>query len=134
MLPKAYYNVKTMLWACPTILQKRKEKFKPDEKTGFLSFSHDGHLNSLSNCQRVKHKTITKKEEKIKQFLRQKLLTMKSPVTKFMNCYILRGHKIQKEDLYVRDGKVLNPEPFFYDEKKSPDVVIDCNGCLIAPG
>jgi N-acetylglucosamine-6-phosphate deacetylase len=40
----------------------------------------------------------------------------------------------QKEDLYVRGGKILNPEPFFYDEKQSPDVVIDCNGCLIAPG
>ena len=59
---------------------------------------------------------------------------MKSPVTKFMNCFILRGHQIRKEDLYVRDGKVLNPEPFFYDEKKSPDVVINCKGCLIAPG
>ena len=59
---------------------------------------------------------------------------MLGPVTKFMNCFILRGHKIQKEDLYVRDGRVLNPEPFFYEERKSPDRVIDCHGCLIAPG
>jgi hypothetical protein len=55
-------------------------------------------------------------------------------VTKFMNCFILRNHRIQKEDLYVKDGKILNPEPFFYDEKKSPHHVIDCKGCLIAPG
>ena len=59
---------------------------------------------------------------------------MIGPVTKFMNCFILRNHKILQEDLYVRNGKVLNPEPFFYDEQKSPDHVIDCKGCLIAPG
>ena len=59
---------------------------------------------------------------------------MIGPVTKFMNCFILRDHRIQKEDLYVRNGKVLNPEPFFYDEKKSPDSVVDCKGSLIAPG
>ena len=55
-------------------------------------------------------------------------------VTKFTNCYILRDHRIQKEDLYVQSGKILNPEPFFYDEKKSPDSVVDCKGSLIAPG
>jgi len=33
-----------------------------------------------------------------------------------------------------RGGKILNPEPLFYDEKKSADIVIDCHGSLIAPG
>lgn len=52
----------------------------------------------------------------------------------FYNCQILRDHKILIEDLWVRDGKILDPEKIFYDEKIKPDVRIDCNGALISPG
>ena len=55
-------------------------------------------------------------------------------VTKFCNCYVLRDHKIIKEDILVRDGKFLNPEPLFFDEKREADHVVDCQGLLIAPG
>lgn len=53
---------------------------------------------------------------------------------RFCNCKILRDGRIQTEDLWVRDGKIVNPEKIFYDEKITPDVRIDCGGNLISPG
>ena len=55
-------------------------------------------------------------------------------ITKFYNCFILRDHQIIKEDILVRDGKFLNPEPLFFDEKRKPDKFVDCQGLLITPG
>ncbi|XP_066496717.1 N-acetylglucosamine-6-phosphate deacetylase [Tiliqua scincoides] len=57
-----------------------------------------------------------------------------APVLQFTNGWILRDHKLQREDLWVRDGKILNPEKLFFDEKKSADVQLDCKGSIIAPG
>ncbi|PSN53605.1 N-acetylglucosamine-6-phosphate deacetylase [Blattella germanica] len=52
----------------------------------------------------------------------------------FRNCRILRDHKIISEDFWVRDGKIVDPEKVFFDEKISADVQIDCKGALISPG
>lgn len=57
-----------------------------------------------------------------------------SELVQFRNCFILRDHRIIKEDLWVRDKKIINPEPVFFDEKITADVQIDCNGAIIAPG
>ena len=59
---------------------------------------------------------------------------METKIIKFCNCYILRNHQIIKEDILVRNGKFLNPEPLFFDEKRKPDKVVNCKGLLIAPG
>lgn len=53
---------------------------------------------------------------------------------KFTNCKILRNHKIITEDIWVRNGKIMNPEMIFFDEKIHADTVINCNGNFIAPG
>ncbi|XP_055911096.1 N-acetylglucosamine-6-phosphate deacetylase [Eupeodes corollae] len=53
---------------------------------------------------------------------------------KFTNCRLLRDHSIIKEDLLVRNGKIINPEPVFFDEKRIPEHVIDCKNAIIAPG
>lgn len=58
----------------------------------------------------------------------------KGILKQFRNCRILRDGRIQTEDLWVRDGKIVNPEKIFYDEKVKPDVVIDCGTALISPG
>ncbi|CAG2111430.1 unnamed protein product, partial [Medioppia subpectinata] len=50
------------------------------------------------------------------------------------NCEILRDHKIIREDLWVRNGKIVNPEPIYYLETRLADISIDCKGLLIAPG
>jgi len=52
----------------------------------------------------------------------------------FRNCQILRDHAIITEDLWVRNGKIVDPEKVFFDEKISADLQIDCEGALIAPG
>lgn len=57
-----------------------------------------------------------------------------APITQFINCSILRDHELQREDLWVRQGKILNPEKLFFDEKASADVLVDCKGRMIAPG
>lgn len=56
-------------------------------------------------------------------------------ITKFINCRLIRNHQIIQDDhLYVRNGKIINPEPLFFDEKLPPDVIINCDGHLISPG
>lgn len=42
---------------------------------------------------------------------------------KFKNCRILRAHKIIREDLWVRNGKIINPEKVFFDEKRQAHLV-----------
>lgn len=58
----------------------------------------------------------------------------KASLKQFHNCRILRHGNILLEDLWVRDGKIIDPEKIFYDEKVEPDVRIDCKGALISPG
>ncbi|XP_015498352.2 N-acetylglucosamine-6-phosphate deacetylase isoform X2 [Parus major] len=57
-----------------------------------------------------------------------------APIVQFTNCRILRDHQLQREDLWVREGKILNPEKLFFDEKGSADVQLDCKDSIIAPG
>ncbi|KFW92624.1 Putative N-acetylglucosamine-6-phosphate deacetylase, partial [Phalacrocorax carbo] len=39
-----------------------------------------------------------------------------------------------REDLWVREGKILNPEKLFFDEKGFADIQLDCKDSIIAPG
>ncbi|KAM9305486.1 N-acetylglucosamine-6-phosphate deacetylase [Gastrophryne carolinensis] len=57
-----------------------------------------------------------------------------APITQFRNCRILREQRLQWEDLWVRQGKILNPEKLFFDEKGVADLQVDCHGSIIAPG
>lgn len=58
----------------------------------------------------------------------------KSGLTRFHNCYILRDSRIIKEDLWIRDGKIEDPERIFYVEQLEADVTVNCNDLLITPG
>lgn len=60
--------------------------------------------------------------------------SMRSEIIQFHNCLILRDGKIIKEDLWTCDGKIVDPEPIFFDKKDYADIKIDCKGLLIAPG
>lgn len=55
-------------------------------------------------------------------------------ITQFVNCRILRNHQLQKEDLWVREGRILDPEKLFFDEKGFADERVDCEGNIVAPG
>lgn len=51
-----------------------------------------------------------------------------------MNCRILRNGQLITEDLWVRDGKIINPEKVFFDEKVQACNRIDCKNAIISPG
>jgi len=53
---------------------------------------------------------------------------------RFSNCTMLCHHEIIWDDLWVRDGKILNPEKVFFDERVQADVIVDCCGLLIVSG
>lgn len=57
-----------------------------------------------------------------------------APITQFINCRILREHRLQREDLWVRDGRILDPEKLFFDEQGYADRRVDCGGSILAPG
>ncbi len=56
------------------------------------------------------------------------------PVLQFRNCQVLQDHKIIKDDLWVYNGVILNPEKVFFDSKVRADIQIDSNDALICPG
>ena len=37
-------------------------------------------------------------------------------------------------DVWVREGKVIDPQRLFYVEKLAADRVVDCHGLIVAPG
>ena len=55
-------------------------------------------------------------------------------VTQFTDCLILRDHQLIKEDLWVSGGKIINPGPLFFQNKRNATTKVKCNGNIIAPG
>ncbi|KAF9179020.1 hypothetical protein BGZ51_005597 [Haplosporangium sp. Z 767] len=56
-------------------------------------------------------------------------------VIKITNCRILRDHKIVSNDsIWIQAGKIIDPHKFFWYQKRLPDVVLDAQGLLVAPG
>ena len=39
-----------------------------------------------------------------------------------------------REDLWIRDGVIQNPLLLFFEEKRKPDIMVDCNNLIVAPG
>ena len=57
----------------------------------------------------------------------------KAAVVRLRNCHILRDSRIIKEDLWIRHGRIIDPEVLFFEEQRPADVNIDCP-FLLAPG
>ncbi|XP_039746255.1 N-acetylglucosamine-6-phosphate deacetylase [Pararge aegeria] len=56
-------------------------------------------------------------------------------IIRIHDCYILRDGKIIKEDLWIRNGVIVNPEQIFYVEQAEADHTIKAfENLLIAPG
>ncbi len=56
------------------------------------------------------------------------------PVTRFKYGAVLRGKELVRGDVWVREGKIIDPRELFYEEKRVPDRVIDCEDLIVAPG
>jgi len=52
----------------------------------------------------------------------------------FTNCRILYRSSLIDEDLWIRNGRICNPEKIFFSEKIQADIKIDCRNLIIAPG
>lgn len=59
---------------------------------------------------------------------------VRSPVTRFKYGYVLQGEKMVRGDIWVREGKIIDPHALFYEEKRLPDRVVDCEGLVVSPG
>ncbi|XP_066919635.1 N-acetylglucosamine-6-phosphate deacetylase-like [Clytia hemisphaerica] len=55
-------------------------------------------------------------------------------IIQFINCRILYKGELIKEDFWVRDGIILNPEKVFYTEREAAHLKIDCKNLIISPG
>ncbi|XP_064636462.1 N-acetylglucosamine-6-phosphate deacetylase-like [Lineus longissimus] len=55
-------------------------------------------------------------------------------LVRYTNCLLLRDHQLIRENLWSRDGIIINPEKIFFDERSVADICIDCQGCIISPG
>lgn len=55
-------------------------------------------------------------------------------IIQFTNCRIVRDNKLINDDLWIRDGEILDPEKIFFDEKRQSDLQIDCNNLIITAG
>lgn len=59
-----------------------------------------------------------------------------SGITKFTNCLLVKGDKLVAEDLWISSitGKILYSQEVFYDQRATPDRIIDLRGKIISPG
>lgn len=55
-------------------------------------------------------------------------------IIQFKNCRLIRNHQLIVDDLWIQNGKIINPEPVFFDQKIPSHQQIDCDDAIIAPG
>ncbi|EGD72609.1 amidohydrolase domain-containing protein 2 [Salpingoeca rosetta] len=55
-------------------------------------------------------------------------------ILRVINGLLLQHGEFVREDLWVQDGKVVNPRDLFFATKAQADVVVDAQGNMIAPG
>ena len=65
---------------------------------------------------------------------REYLHYKKDFIVQFTNCRIVRGNQLVNEDLWIRNGKILDPEKIFFDEKQQSGLQIDCDNLIITAG
>ncbi len=57
------------------------------------------------------------------------------PVIRFKGGEVCSDNGVlEKGDVWVRGGKIIEPMQVFYEERKAPDVTVDCRGLIVAPG
>ena len=55
-------------------------------------------------------------------------------IIQFRDCFVVRNDSLVADHLWVRDGRIIDPESLFFDEKKQADIEVDCKGQILAPG
>ena len=59
-----------------------------------------------------------------------------SGVTKFTNCWQVKGDDLIEEDLWVSSisGKILNGQELLFEHRTAPDQIVDLGGRILSPG
>ena len=58
-----------------------------------------------------------------------------APIIRFTNVRLVRNGRLTvNEELWIQGGRILNPEPVFFDQRVFADISIDCRQLIIAPG
>ncbi|KAL3108150.1 hypothetical protein niasHT_016341 [Heterodera trifolii] len=54
----------------------------------------------------------------------------------FRHCRLFQNGTFidDSDELWVRDGKILEAQKIFYEERKRPNLWVDCEGLILAPG
>jgi len=57
-------------------------------------------------------------------------------ITKFINCRLIKGDRLVQEDLWISSitGRVLRSQDVFYDDRITPDRIVDLGNRVVAPG
>ena len=55
-------------------------------------------------------------------------------IIRYKNCQVLRGGVLYDDDIWVRNGRIIDPMMLFFKEKVKASVTIDCNGLIASPG
>jgi imidazolonepropionase-like amidohydrolase len=65
-------------------------------------------------------------------------ITSQNRVIKFTNARLYKGNTFKNEDLWVRDGRVIDAAERFWDAASfsefACDIMIDCEGHVLCPG
>eukprot|EP00730_Choanoeca_flexa_P011282 TRINITY_DN242_c0_g1_i1.p1 TRINITY_DN242_c0_g1~~TRINITY_DN242_c0_g1_i1.p1 ORF type:complete len:403 (+),score=63.92 TRINITY_DN242_c0_g1_i1:58-1266(+) len=59
---------------------------------------------------------------------------MSSVVTRFINCEHLSDQGFIRDDIWVKDGVIINPRDQFFATQRKADKVIDCHDGRLVPG
>jgi N-acetylglucosamine-6-phosphate deacetylase len=54
-------------------------------------------------------------------------------VRRFMNCRLLRDHRIVEEDLWVRGGKIIDPQARFWEARGASRALHEAPATFVAP-
>ena len=57
-----------------------------------------------------------------------------APVMRLKGGRMLRRGELVAGDVWMREGRIVEPQKLFYEEKQAPDEVVDCRGLIVAPG
>lgn len=60
--------------------------------------------------------------------------SVRSVIIRYKNCLVLRGGALERDDLWVRNGVIIDPMQLFFKEAIAADLTVECNGLIASPG
>lgn len=55
-------------------------------------------------------------------------------VLRLCGCRQVVDGRLVERDLFIQDGKIVDPKMLFFEKKRVADLMYDCTGLIVAPG